>query len=142
MPLFRLFYSLRTNFKRFSLLGLLAIVLVACGSAGGINLPAPVADLEGGTTREALVCDVIQGAPAGAFVRVRNISDSQIDDVDSDLASDGSFSLQVCVQAGQTLEIQIFDNDGAAISGVQQLTRGSQSGDVCPAATNPAPTCP
>ncbi|MCE9624562.1 MAG: hypothetical protein K8R69_03770 [Deltaproteobacteria bacterium] len=142
MPLFRTFYSLRSNFKRFSVLAFLAIGLAACGSAGGINLPAPVADLEGGTVREATVCDTVQGAPVGAFVRVRNISDSQVDDIDTDLAADGSFSVLACVQSGQTLEIQVFNQEGAEISGIQQLTRGSQSGDVCPTATNPATNCP
>lgn len=141
MTLCRLFYSLRNNFKRISLLGFLAVFLSACGSAGGINLPAPAADLEGGTVREATVCDTIQGAPAGAFVRVRNISDSQVTDIDTDLAADGSFSVLACVQTGQTLELQVFNQDGAEISGIQQITRGSQAG-TCPAATNPAPTCP
>jgi len=137
-----LFYALRTNFKRFSLLAAMAVWLGACGSAGGINLPAPVADLEGGTIHEAKVCAVIQGAPTGAFVRVRNISDSTITDVDSDLAADGSFSVQQCVKVGQTLELQIFDNSGGEISGVQQLTRSGTETNTCPTPTNAAPTCP
>lgn len=140
-----LLYAFPANIKRISLAALLALGfggLAGCGSAGGINLPAPVADLEGGTTREASVCDTIAGAPAGAFVRVRNISDSQVTDVDALLAADGSFSLLVCVEVGETLEIEIFDDEGASISGIQTLTRTGTETTTCPTATNSPPTCP
>jgi hypothetical protein len=137
-----LFFVLQASFKRFLPAVLLTLAIVGCGSAGGINLPAPVADLEGGTTREASVCDTVQGAPAGAFVRVRNVSDSAINDVESDLAADGSFSLLVCVKAGETLELEIFDDSGASISGIQNLTRSGTETTTCPAPTNPDPNCP
>lgn len=133
---------LRANFKRISLLAVLTAWLGGCGSAGGINLPAPIADLEGGTTREASVCDTIAGAPSGAFVRVRNISNSAITDVDSDLAADGSFSVNACVKVGETLEVQIFDNGGAEISDIQRLTRTGSETATCPAPTNPGLACP
>lgn len=140
-----LFYAIPSNFKRISLAALLALGLggfSGCGSAGGINLPAPVADLEGGTTREATVCDMVDGAPQGSFVRVRNVSDSSVDDVDALLGSDGSFSLLVCVKAGETLEIEIFDDSGASISGIQSLTRSGSETNSCPTASNSPPTCP
>ena len=139
------FFAITANIKRISLAALLALGLAGfsgCGSAGGINLPAPVADLEGGTTREASVCDTVDGAPVGAFVRVRNVSDSQVTDVDAVLQADGSFSLLVCVEVGETLEIEIFDDSGASISGIQTLTRSGTETSTCPTATNSPPTCP
>lgn len=137
-----LFYFARQKCKRFSWFGLALLLLGCSAGAGGIGIDAPVADLEGGTTREATVCDDVAGAPSGSFVRVRNVSDSQVADVDQTLAPDGSFSVAVCVEVGETLEIQIFDAEGEAISDAQTLTREASAAGVCSEPTNTPPDCP
>ncbi|HCU26074.1 MAG TPA: hypothetical protein DF383_13740 [Deltaproteobacteria bacterium] len=111
------------------------------GGAGGISIDAPTADIEGGTFFEAKVCDTVSGAPEGSFVRIHNASNSQIADLDQVLAADGSFSVQVCVKSGETLELQIFDAAGTSISPTQSITRDVTSPGTCPAPTNTLPNC-
>lgn len=116
---------------------------LGCGTTnpatGGINLPAPTADLEGGTTREATVCDTVDGAPDGAQVRIVNTTTNEqtVENLD---ASD-AFSLLVCVKVGEGLSIQILDSDGSAISPEETLTRSGSETTTCHAATNTV-NCP
>ncbi len=97
----------------------------ACSNVtGGITLGAPVADLEGGTTREAFVCGNVPGAPTGAVARIANISDVSLGVVEVPLnASDQSYSAEICLKVGQTANVQAFDVDGIAISEISSITR-------------------
>ncbi len=137
-------YFISSPLKRlFFLLGM-TIFLAGCGAAGGFSLDAPVADLEGGTRFAATVCDTIPDAPQGAFVRVTNNQDLGIAPVEKVLGEDKSFSLIVCVDVGESVDLQIFDENGNALSDIQTIVRETDDRtERCPqpSNTNP-PECP
>jgi hypothetical protein len=145
-----LFYSKLPFNKRISHLSIffaLFLLGIGCGGAGvapgGINLPAPTADIEAGPAAFTAVCDTISGAPSGAMVQITNTSNPNDPMVRANLDATGSFSVNVCVQPNETLNIQIFDSAGTAISPIQTILRtGSEGGGICAAPSNPAPTCP
>jgi len=139
------FYPKASFFKRFSLFIFLVLLTSSgCGGAAtGINLPAPTADLEGGTTRETILCDTIAGAPAGAFVRIQNTSNTSLNAVESTLDGNGAFSVETCLKVGETATLELFDTNGNSISELQQVLRtGSETNDVCPTPTNDLTNCP
>ena len=118
-----------------------------CGGAGvapgGINLPAPTADIEAGPAAFTAVCDTVSGAPSGAVVQITNASNPNDPMVRTTLDANGAFSVFVCVQPNESLNVQIFDSAGTAISPVQTVMRtGTESGGICGTPTNSAPTCP
>ena len=146
---FQVFYSKRSFYKCISILGLFASLLLAgsgCGGglAGGINLPAPTADLEGGSAAALRVlCGMSSGAPQGAIVQIINIDDARIPVVQAPLTANNTYSLQTCLQIQETVTIQILDSALNPISDLQRVTRtGSEVPGLCPAPTNTAPTCP
>ena len=132
--------------------GLIGISLVlplmfgACGGGaiGGIGLDAPVADLEGGTTREAFVCGTADGASPGDVVRLTNISDASVAPVQLTLDDTLSYSAEVCMRVGQSTNVQIFDATGTAISEIRTVSRlPGEDGDQCPdPAVSPSQECP
>ncbi len=124
---------------------ILILLLIGCGGAGiggGINLDAPAADLEGGTTREAFICGNSPGAPSGAFVRITNISDPTVPPVEADLDANSSYSLEQCMTVGQSVNVQIFDASGNAISEISSINRLPDSQFNCSPATNDLTNCP
>jgi len=147
---FPLFYSKRAFYKRFSLLLALWVCLVAgvgwsCGAAvtGGINLPAPTADLEGGSSSALVVlCDNIPNAPSGAFIQIINLSNRAIPTINQPLDANNNFSVQACAEVNQTFSLQVLDQNLNPISEIQQATWTGTGSAVCPTPTNQAPTCP
>lgn len=118
-----------------ALLAAAPLVLGSCsGSAiGGIGLDAPVADLEGGTTREAFLCGTADGAVAGNIVRLTNISNAAIPPVEVTLDDSLAYSAEVCMRVGQSTNIQVFDSAGTALSEIRTVSRlPGEDGDECP----------
>ena len=102
-----------------------------------------MADLEGGTSREAAICGTFGSAPAGSFVRVSNISDPNIPDVEANLAADDTYSVKVCMTVGQSVNVQVFNSNGEAISAISSINRQvDDRTDLCPDPSNAPPTCP
>jgi hypothetical protein len=154
--LLSVFYSKPSFYKRISLLSILFALLLtmaSCGGSGGvgggaaapggINLPAPTADVEAGPADFTTVCDSESGAPSGAFVKITNTSNPNDPTVQANLDANGSFSVWVCIKPGDSINVQVFDSAGNAISPAQTLVRtGNENGGVCPNASNNTPTCP
>lgn len=110
-----------------------------CAGAGPIVLDAPVADLEGGTTREVILCGTASDAPAGTVV----VISTPAGDVEAVLDAAQSYSLVVCLQVGQSADIQYFDSNGDSISPITTVTRNvDDRTDICPDPTNQEPVCP
>jgi len=128
--------TLSNRFGKYTIPMLCLSALAGCGSglAGGITLDAPVADLEGGTTRESFLCGDVPGAPSSSSVRITNISDVSLGTVEVPLNEEGqTYSAKVCLRVGQSANIQAFDASGEAISEISTVTRisGEDNAD-CP----------
>lgn len=102
------------------------------GAATPIVLPAPTADVEGASSSLVVVCDTIAGAPPGAFVLIRSDPTGELLR-EGPLAEDGSFSIEVPVQVGEAITVEIVDGAGVTISGVQTISRDvDDRTDRCP----------
>ena len=104
----------------------LTILGLACSSglSGGISLDAPVADLEGGTFREAFLCGDVPNAPSSSTVHITNISNVSLGTVVVPLNEEGqNYSAKVCLRVGESANIQAFDANGEAISEISTVTR-------------------
>jgi hypothetical protein len=95
-----LFYSKPSFYKRISYLPIFFALLfmgIGCGGAGvatgGINLPAPTADIEAGPAAFTAVCDMVSGAPSGAFVQITNTSNPNNSTTRANLDANGFFSV-------------------------------------------------
>ena len=150
---FHVFYSKRSFYKRFSLLFVVWVAVLGgmiwgCSSTnpavtGGINLPAPTADLEGGTSALIVLCANIPNAPQGAIIQIINLSNRTIPPLNQALDSNNNFSLLACAKVDQTLTLQVLDQNLSPISEIQQITRvGTEPPDICPTPSNQDPTCP
>jgi hypothetical protein len=124
-------------------LGLLGLVASCTGGAiGGISLDAPIADLEGGTSRETFICGTLDGASQGDLVRITNISDPAIAPVDVGLDASGQYSAEVCLQMGQSANIEGFDSAGNPVSETRTVSRLPGVDIDCPDPTVSQDNCP
>ena len=123
----------------FGLLFLATAWFSGCAGIGPVVLDAPVADLEGGTTTDSIICGDVPDAPAGTVVVIT----TPAGETQSGLDANNSYSLVVCLEVGQSATVQYFDQNGDPISSATTITRETDDRtDICPDPSNQDPTCP